>query len=65
MEFKDFKAIVTDAAKRAGIQDYELYYASEESTEVEMFNGETTGFTASLTGGVAFRCIAGGHMGSA
>ena len=65
MEFKDFKTLVADAAKRAGIEDYELYHASEESTEVEMFNGETTGFTASLTGGVAFRCIVGGHMGSA
>ena len=65
MEFKDFKTLVAEAAGKAGIGDYELYYASEESTEVEMFNGETTGFTASLTGGVAFRCILGGHMGSA
>ena len=65
MEFKDFKTIVAETAKQAGLGDYELYYASEESTEVEMFNGETTGFTSSLTGGVAFRCILGGHMGSA
>ena len=65
MEFKDFKRIAAEAAEKAGIGDYELYYVSEESTEVEMFNGETTGFTASLTGGVAFRCILGGHLGSA
>ena len=65
MEFKDFKTFVADAAKRAGIEDYELYYASKEESEVSLFNGEPTDFTASLTGGVAFRCIVGGHMGSA
>ena len=65
MEFKDFKTIVADAAKRAGIEDYELYYVSKEESEVSLFNGEPTDFTASLTGGVAFRCIVGGHMGSA
>ena len=65
MEFKEFQRFVAQAAKRAGIEDFELYYASEESTEVNMFNGEITDFTASLTGGVAFRCIVEGHMGSA
>ena len=65
MEFKDFKTLVAEAAKKAGIGDYELYYVSREESEVSMFNGETTDFTASLTGGVAFRCILGGHVGSA
>ena len=65
MEFQDFKIIVSDAAKKAGIGDYELYYVSKEESEVSLFNGEPTDFTASLSGGVAFRCIVGGHMGSA
>ena len=65
MEFQDFKIIVSDAAKKAGIGDYELYYVSREESEVSLFNGEPTDFTASLSGGVAFRCIVGGHMGSA
>ncbi len=65
MEFNEFKTMVAAAAEKAGLADYELYYDSQESTQVSMFNGEITDFTASLTGGVAFRCIAGGHMGAA
>ena len=65
MEFKEFGKIAAEAARQAGIRDYELFYLSEESTDVSMFNGEPTDFTSSLTGGVAFRCIVGGHMGSA
>ena len=65
MEFLEFKKLVAQAAQQAGIGDFELYYSTEESTEVNTFNGEITDFTSSLTGGVAFRCIVGGHMGAA
>ncbi len=65
MEFNEFKALVTAAAQRAGIGDYELYYEAEESTDVSMFNGEIDSFTSALSGGAAFRCIVGGHMGTA
>ena len=64
MDRNEFNLRVDQMRKQAGLGDYELYYASEESTEVEMFNGETTGFTSSLTGGAAFRCIVEGHMGA-
>ena len=65
MEFAEFKALAAAEAQKAGLADYELYYVSEESTEISMFNGETDSFTASLTGGVAFRCIVGGRIGAA
>ncbi len=65
MDFKEFKALVTARAEKAGLADYELYYTSQESTEVSMFNGELDSFTSSLTGGAAFRCIVDGHMGAA
>jgi PmbA protein len=65
MEFTEFKVLAAAEAQKAGLTDYELYYVSEESTEISMFNGETDSFTASLTGGVAFRCIVGGRMGAA
>ena len=65
MEFAEFKALAAAEAQKAGLRDYELYYVSEESTEISMFNGETDSFTASLTGGAAFRCIVGGRMGAA
>ncbi len=65
MEFTEFKALAAAEAAKAGLADYELYYVSEESTEISMFNGETDSFTSSLAGGVAFRCILQGHMGAA
>ena len=65
MEFSEFKTLAVAAAQRAGITDYELYYVSSESTDASMFNGEPESFTSSLSGGAAFRCIVGGHAGSA
>ena len=65
MDFKEFKTMVAAQAEKAGLADYELYYTSQESTEVSMFNGELDSFTSSLTGGAAFRCIVEGHMGAA
>ena len=65
MEFSQFKTLVIAEAAQAGLADYELYYRSRESTEVSMFNGEPDSFTSTLDGGVAFRCIVGGHMGAA
>ena len=65
MDFKEFKTLVAAHAEKAGLADYELYYTSQESTEVSMFNGEPDSFTSSLTGGAAFRCIVDGHMGAA
>ena len=40
MEFNEFKTLAAAAAREAGIGDYELYYVSEESTDVSMFNGD-------------------------
>ena len=65
MDFSEFKTLVAAQAEKAGLADYELYYTSQESTEVSMFNGELDSFTSSLTGGAAFRCIVEGHMGAA
>jgi PmbA protein len=65
MDFNTFKTLVISAARKAGIEDYELYYVSEESLDAEMFNAEPQSFTSSLSGGAAFRCIVGGRLGAA
>ncbi len=65
MDFQKFKTLVAEKAEQAGVTDFELYCASQESTEVSVFNGELDSFTSSLTGGAAFRCIVEGHMGAA
>ena len=65
MDFNEFKKAVADAARQMGIPDYELYYAGGESTDVEAFGHEISGFTSSVEGGVSLRCALNGRMGYA
>lgn len=65
MDFSVFKNQIADAAKAAGVSDYELYYSTVDSTTVGAFGGEINEFTSGLTGGVCFRCLLNGHMGLA
>ena len=65
MNFAEFKEIVVAKAQAMGIADYELYYQAAESTSVSAFQHEINQFTASVEGGVCFRCIVGGKMGYA
>lgn len=65
MIFSEFKNAVTEAAKKLGIEEYELYYSSSESTSVEVFKNEINSFSSSVNGGVCFRCLVGGRMGYA
>lgn len=65
MEFAAFKECVIARCKALGIEEYELYYTSGESTSVGVFQDSVSEFTASADGGVCFRCIVGGKMGYA
>ena len=65
MEYQEFKAAVIEAAAAQGITEYELYYAAETGTEVSAFRHEIKEFSSSVSGGVCFRCLVGGHMGYA
>jgi PmbA protein len=65
MEFQTFKQAVAAAAAARGVQDYELYYQTAESTDISVFRDEINEFTASVEGGVCLRCVIGGHMGYA
>lgn len=65
MEFSEFKKLVIARCEALGIVEYELYYESEESTTVGVFQQEINQFTGSVEGGVCFRCISGGKMGYA
>ena len=65
MEFSEFKNVVIARCAALGIEEYELYYESEESTTVGVFQQEINQFTGSVEGGVCFRCISGGKMGYA
>ena len=65
MRFDEFKICATEAAKALGLTEYELYYASSESTSVGAFGHEINDFSDSIDGGVCFRCLVNGHMGYA
>lgn len=65
MNYQSFKQAVVAAAAAQGVAEYELYYQEAESTAVSAFKHEVKEFTASLEGGVCFRCLVNGRMGYA
>lgn len=65
MNFQEFKQCVISRCEALGVTDYELYYQTAESTSVSAYQQEINQFSASLEGGVCFRCIWNGKMGYA
>ena len=65
MRYEEFKNLVVQAAEKAGLTDYELYYSASESTEIETFRQEVDKFSSSAEGGVCFRALVNGQMGYA
>ena len=65
MDFNTFKNIVIAKCAEMGIEEYELYYTTAESTSVSAFQQEINEFTSSKEGGLCFRCIVNGKMGYA
>lgn len=65
MTFQEFKQCIITRCAELGVQDYELYYQAAESTSVSAYQQEINQFSASLEGGVCFRCIRNGKMGYA
>ena len=65
MKYPEFKNCIIARCAELGVADYELYYQTAESTSVSAFQQEINQFSASLEGGVCFRCIRDGKMGYA
>lgn len=65
MIFEQMKQALVDAAQRAGIDEYEIYYQNEESVSAEALKDEISAFSSGVAGGICFRCIVNGKMGSA
>ena len=65
MERKAFKEAVFEAAKQAGLTQYEVYYQGCCATVVSAFKQEISEFSSQTDGGLCFRCIYGGKMGYA
>ena len=65
MLFEKMKKALVNAAERAGLKEYEIYYQREESLNAETLKDEISSFSSSVGGGICFRCIVDGKMGYA
>lgn len=65
MDFEKTRSILENEAKARGLEDYEIYFTSSESVSAETLKDEISSFSGGNGSGVSFRCIVGGHVGSA
>lgn len=65
MNYQAFKEAVIARCQALGVEEYELYYQTAQSTSVSIHGHEVNQFTGSVEGGVCFRCIVDGKMGYA
>ena len=65
MLFEQMKKALVAAAKKAGIEQYEIYHQVSESVSAETLKDEISSFASSVSGGICFRCIVNGKMGYA
>lgn len=65
MNFDAVKNALIDEAKRAGLEEYEVYFMESEGVSTETLKGEISSFSSEVSGGVCFRCIVDGKMGRA
>lgn len=57
------KQVWLQAAKAAGIEDFEIYEQGSASTSIRLFEGSVDGFTMSECNGIALRGVYNGKMG--
>ena len=65
MNFEALKNTLVAALCEAGLDEYEIYYMSDESTSVETLNKEVNSFSSSTGGGLCLRVAVDGKMGYA
>ena len=65
MNFDRMKECLVEAARRAGLTEYEIYATSGSDVSAETLRHEISSFSSGESGGVSFRCIVDGHMGYA
>lgn len=65
MKFEQMKQALVAAARRAGLEQYEIYSQTEESISAETLKDEISSFSSGVSGGICFRCIVDGKMGYA
>ncbi len=65
MNFDAVKDILVREAKNAGLDKYDVFFMESEGKSAETLKDEISSFSLSVNGGICFRCIVDGHIGSA
>lgn len=63
--FETVKNALIEAAREAGIEEYEIYYESGSNLGAETLKNELNSFSSGRSGGVCLRCVVDGKMGYA
>lgn len=65
MDFNEIKSVISNAARNAGISEYDVYYSKSSDISTETLKDEISGFSSSDSIGIGFRCIVNGKFGQA
>ena len=65
MDFKSIKEYLFDAARNAGLDEYEVYFMESDGISAETLRDEISSFSSTVSGGICFRCIVDGKIGNA
>ena len=65
MNFDSIKDSLIAEAERAGLAEYEVYFMESSDMSAETLKEEISSFSSGVRGGVSFRCVVNGRMGSA
>ena len=65
MKFEEIKKVLFDAARRAGLTDFDVYCTFSDDESAEALNKEMKSCASGASGGVSFRCAVNGRIGSA
>ncbi len=65
MNFDAVKDCLIAEARRAGLEEFEVFFMESSDRSTETLKDEISSFSSGVSGGVCFRCVVDGHMGSA
>ena len=65
MKFQKIKEILFEAARNAGLTEYDVYYCMVEEESAEAINKAPNSCTSGTSGGICFRCAVDGKLGAA
>jgi len=63
MNFTEIKTIISEACKKHGVEEYEIFYTVGEDISAETLKDEVSAFSSGESAKIYFRCLVDGHMG--